>query len=250
MAELLVVILLGTAIVAALYQVLVFQQRLYTDDRAATYRHDALRLANAVLTADLMEASASEGDFVATHSDSLSLRSPVGFGIVCAVDSSVGRLALFDVQGRMSDELGDSLLIYHPAGWLVRELAEAESEAVAGMSCPYTAGPTVEHVVRVQGSLVGVPVGAPIRAFHRYSYRVEQTGGEWWLARADGSAVDILAGPLGDESSSLRFAYFDAAGDPTTDPAQIARVDLRLVAGSEPFDDRDTLNASVKPRNQ
>jgi prepilin-type N-terminal cleavage/methylation domain-containing protein len=250
LAELLVVILLGTIIAAALYQVLVFQQRLYTDERAATYRHDALRLASAVLSADLMEASASEGDFVATETDSLSLRSPVGFGIVCAIDASVGRLAMFDVQGRMDDESGDSLLIYHPDGWLVRDLSEAESEATAGLACPYASGPSVERVVRVAGSLGGVPVGAPVRAFHRYSYRVDEHDGAWWLVRDDGSATQVLAGPFSEEGSGLSFAYFNATGGSTTDPAQVARVDLTLVAESETFGERDTLTASVRPRNQ
>jgi prepilin-type N-terminal cleavage/methylation domain-containing protein len=247
LAEILVVIVLGTAVAAALYQVLVHQQRLYTHERAATYRHDALRLANAVLTADLMEASASEGDFVATSPDSLSLRSPVGFGIACVVDSAAGKLGLFNVQGRMASLAGDSLLIYHPNGWLVRTRGSDDSSS---LSCPYSGGPAVELVIHVSGSLTGVPAGAPVRAFHRYTYSLEESRDDWWLARTDAEGTQVLAGPFTGDGTGLTFAYFDAAGEPTTNPARVARLDLMLVAESEPYERLDTLTSSVRPRNQ
>lgn len=250
LAEILVVIVLGTVVVASLYQVLVYQQRLYTRERAATYRQDALRLANAVLTGDLMEASASEGDFVALEPDSLSLRSPVGLAIVCAVDSSSGRLGVFHIEGRVLDSEGDSLLIYHPDGWLVTEAADVDSEGIGGLECPYAAGPSTEKAIHVGGSLIGVPAGAPLRAFHRYTYVLEEEDGSWWLARADASGTEILAGPFVGDGSGMVFAYFDAAGAPTTDPARVARLDVMLVAESEPYDRLDTLTTSVRPRNQ
>lgn len=247
--EIMVVIILGSVIVTALYQTLVYQQRLYTQERSATYRHDALRLANAILSADLRDASAPEGDFLATEPDSVSLRSPVGFGIVCAVDSGGGKLGLFDLQGRMGNLAGDSLLIYHPDGWLAR-VREAESEEASSLNCPYAGGPEVELVIRVSGSLTGVPAGAPVRAFHRYTYSLEENRDEWWLARSDGTGTEILAGPFTGDGTGLSFAYFDAAGHSTTNPAAVARLELTLVAASEPYERLDTLTSTVRPRNQ
>lgn len=249
LAELVVVIVLGSVVAAALYQTLVYQQRLYTRERSATYRHDALRLANAVLSADLREASATQGDLVATSPDSLSLRSPVGFGIACAVDSAGGKLGLFNLQGRMASLEGDSLLIYHPNGWLLR-VREAESEEASSLNCPYAGGPPVELVIRVSGSLVGIPAGAPVRAFHRYTYRLEEIRDDWWLVRTDASRREILAGPFSGDGTGLSFAYFDAAGQTTTDPGRVARVQLTLVAESDPYEELDTLTSTVRPRNQ
>ncbi len=249
LAEVLVVIVLGSVVAAALYQTLVYQQRLYTRERATTYRHDALRLANAVLSGDLREASSTQGDLVDTSPDSLSLRSPIGFAIVCAVDSGGGKLGLFNIQGRMGSFEGDSLLIYHPNGWLVR-VREAESEEASSLNCPYTGGPAVELVMRVSGSLTGIPVGAPVRAFHRYTYRLEENRGDWWLARTDGSRTEILVGPFAGDGTGLSFAYFDAAGQTTTDPGRVARVQLTLVTESEPYEELDTLVSNVRPRNQ
>ncbi|NIN71643.1 MAG: prepilin-type N-terminal cleavage/methylation domain-containing protein [Gemmatimonadetes bacterium] len=249
LAEVLVVIVLGSVVAAALYQTLVYQQRLYTEERSTTYRHDALRLANAVLSADLREASAAQGDFLDTRPDSLSLRSPVGFGIVCAVDSGGGKLGLFNLQGRMGSLAGDSLLIYHPNGWMVR-VREATSEEASSLNCPYGGGPTVKLVIRVDGTLTGIPVGAPARAFHRYTYSLQENRDDWWLARTDGARTEILVGPFAGDGTGLSFAYFDAAGQTTTDPARVARVELTLVAESEPYEQLDTLTSTVRPRNQ
>ncbi len=249
LAELLVVIVLGSVVAAALYQVLIYQQKLYTQERSATYRHDALRLANAVLSADLRDASASEGDFVATSPDSLSLRSPVGFGIVCAVDSGGSKLGLFNLQGRLGALEGDSLLIYHPAAWLVR-VRDAESEESSSLNCPYGGGLEVELVIRVSGSLTGVPAGAPVRAFHRYTYSLEENREDWWLARTDGDGTEILVGPFTGDGTGLSFAYFDAAGQSTSDPARVARLELTFVAESGPYERLDTLTSTVRPRNQ
>jgi prepilin-type N-terminal cleavage/methylation domain-containing protein len=247
LAETLVVIVLGAVVAAALYQVLVFQQRFYSTERRAIARQDALRLASSVLTAELMEASSPGGDFGPLETDSLSLRSPVGFAIVCAVDSPSALLGLFNVTGRVS--ASDSLLIYHPDGWLVRGVQAPPSETGV-LSCPYTGGPTIEQVVRVAGSITGVPVGAPVRAFHRYTYRLEQEGSRWWLARSDGNVTDLLAGPFSGDGSGLSFTYLDSLGQSTTNPTRVARVDLALVAVSAGAQsETDTLTATIRPRN-
>jgi prepilin-type N-terminal cleavage/methylation domain-containing protein len=251
LVEVLVVIVLGTVVAAALWNVLRYQQRFYRTERTAVLQHDALRLAAAVLTADLIEASGTGGDFVAIEPDSVSLRSPVGFGIVCAVDSASDRLGLFDISGRHTAEIGDSLLIYHPDGWLLRKLDEATFSSEESLKCPYAGGPTTEVAVRVEGgSLEGVPVGAPVRAFHRYTYRLERDGTGWWLARAEGDSAEILAGPFSGDGSGLQFTYLDAAGEVTDDPSRIARLDLMLVAEDRPSGRRDSLRASIRPRNQ
>jgi prepilin-type N-terminal cleavage/methylation domain-containing protein len=250
LAEILVVIVLGSVIAAALYQVLVYQQRFYRSQRAAIAQHDALRLAAAVLTADLMEASGTGGDFVTIEPDELSLRSPTGFAIVCDVDTASGRLGVFDVEGRVNASAGDSLLVYHPAGWQVHAVQALEAADVGSLSCPYTSGPSLERVVQVSGSITGVLTGAPVRAFHRYTYRLEEDGGSWWMAREDASDTEILAGPFSGGGSGLTFSYLDEAGDPTTDPTRIARLDLTLVAEDPGAMRNDTLRASVRPRNQ
>jgi hypothetical protein len=251
MAEMIVVIILGSVVAGALYQVLIVQERLYTGERVATIRHDALRVAASVLSADLMEASASENDFDALNSHELSLRSPVGFGIACGVDSIRSTISVIGAEGRFSASGGDSLLIYHPGGWLVRGADVRAAASDPGPGCAYVGGPTAQWTVVVAGSITGVPVGAPIRAFHRWTYRLEEDGDAWWLARDDGSSVHLLAGPFVGDGSGLSFVYLDENEQPTVDPARLVRLELTLVAQVPgAIENRDSLTATVRLRNQ
>ncbi len=250
LVELTIFLVLAGFIAAGFLQVLRYQQRAYRHERATVARHDALRLAGSVLAADLMEANGADGDFSALGPDSITVRSPVGFAIVCAADSFNNTLGLIDVTGRLSVEAGDSVLIYHPDGWLVRAPVDVNPTA-ASLTCPYGAGVAPQATLVVSGSIAGVPVGAPLRAFHPYSYRLDQEGNSWWLARDDGTVTEVLAGPFSGDSLGLAFSYFDTSGEPTADPALVARVDLNMVAVSGAASERrDTLVASVRPRNQ
>ena len=251
LVELLIVITLGTMIAGALYRVVRFQQRIYREQRATIARHDALRIAGSIVGLDIIEASGREGDFAAIGSDSIAIRSPVGFAVVCAVDNSNKKLGLFDVSGRVSTTAGDSLLVYHPNGWLVRQIQDVDPQSASSLACPYGGTPSIEMSLRVDGSVTEVPVGAPVRAFRHYSYRLEKDGSSWWLTRGDGTTSEILTGPFSGDGSGLAFAYFDEDGQSTTDPAQVARVDLTMVAVSGNVSEkRDTLTVSVRPRNQ
>jgi type II secretory pathway pseudopilin PulG len=255
LVELLIFLTIGTLVVGALYQVVRFQQRVYRSQRATIERHDALRLASSVLASDIMEASGREGDFVALGPDSIVIRSPVGFGVVCDTDNSDKRVGLFDAAGRFSASAGDSLLIYHPNGWMVKEIQSVNPTGTASLKCPYATGPALDLTLRVGGDVDGVPVGAPVRAFHVYTYHLKQDRESWWLARSDatssdGDILDILVGPFSNDGTGLAFAYSDENDQATTDPTQVARVDLSLVAVSRGYAERDTLTTSVRPRNQ
>jgi type II secretory pathway pseudopilin PulG len=251
LVELTIFLVLAGFIAAGFLQVLRYQQRAYRHERATVARHDALRLAGSVLAADLMEANGTDGDFAALGPDSITVRSPVGFGIICATDPSGKTLGLIDLTGRISAAADDSVLIYRPDGWLVRAPAEV-NPASSSLTCPYGDGFAPEAILRVAGSSIdSVPVGAPLRAFHSYTYRLVQEGSSWWLARDDGTVAEVLAGPFSGDSLGLAFSYFDTSGQPTVDPALVARVDLNMVAVSGAASARrDTLVASVRPRNQ
>lgn len=253
LVETLIVIVLSTIVAGGIYNVLVFQQRYYRAERATTARHDALRLAAAVLTTDLIEATGEGGDLATIESDSVRVRSPVGFGIACVIDQSENKMGLINVAGRVSATAGDSALIYHPDGWLRRSIEEINPSSGMPLDCPYASGPAVEVRARVSDKLDGVPSGAPVRAFHLYTYRLEQSGGETWLVRDDGDVdaePEMLAGPFSDDGSGLTFQYFDANGDPTSDASAVVRIQLTLVAEDPGATaERDTLRANVRLRN-
>jgi hypothetical protein len=248
MVELMVFLVLSSLIATGLYQVVRFQQRAYREHRETVARHDALRLASSILTADILDASGQEGDLVVIDSDSIVLRSPTGFAIICDHDPSDRRIAITEVTGAGYASASDTLLIYHPNGWLVRAIQDVNPSGPS-LSCPYGGGQAPDMTLRVNGPVDGVPVGAPVRAFRRHSYGLTKREDSWWLARNDGNSTWALAGPLSADSG-IAFAYYDAAGKPTTDPKQVALVDLAIVAQTPGSGDRDTLTISVRPRNQ
>lgn len=249
LVELLIFFVLASLIAASLYQVVRFQQRAYRQQNETVARHDALRLASAVLIGDIAEASGGEGDFGAIAGDRIAVRSPTGFGIICAHDPSDRRIALTDVTGIVGASAGDSLLVYHPDGWLVRAIQDVNPQSASSLTCPYDGGEAPEMTLRLTGSVSDVPVGAPVRGFRRYVYRLEQVDNAWWLVRDDGSTAWPLAGPFAGDSG-LALTYFDSIGQATTDPARVALVDLAIVAETAVSGKRDTLAVSVRPRNQ
>lgn len=258
LVEMIVVVVLGTMIVLGLYRVLTAQQRAYRHQSQVAALHDALRVGTAVLAADLREAASAGGDLAALGPDTLAVRSPVGFGIVCVVDTLNRRLGLVDVQGRVTAGAGDSVLVFRPAGWVVRGVLEVNPTGYPALACPYAAGPALQRTLRLGGSVSGVPVGAPLRAFHRYTYRLTQEANAWWLARADAGGPEVLAGPFAG-GAGLEFFYYDTLDAATMTASRVARVDVRLIARSRAGSAGlagsgtpmvDTLDLSISLRNR
>lgn len=254
----LVVVVLGSVIVLGLYRVLTAQQRAYRHQSQVAALHDALRVGTAILAADLREAASNGGDLAALGPDTLAVRSPVGFGVVCVVDTLNRRLGLVDLKGRVTAGVGDSVLVYRPAGWIVRSVLEVDPTGYPALACSYVAGPTLQRTVRLSASVGGVPVGAPVRAFRRYTYRLIPEANAWWLARDDGGGPEVLAGPFAG-GAGLEFFYYDTLGVATITASQVARVDVRFIARSRVGSAGlagsgtpliDTLDLSVSLRNR
>jgi prepilin-type N-terminal cleavage/methylation domain-containing protein len=257
LVEMLVVVVLGTVVAAGLYRVLTTQQRAVRHQNEVASVHDVFRVAAAVLAADLREANPADGDLGGLSPETLSVRSPVGFAVVCAVDTVNARLGLVGVRGRVDATPGDSLLVYRPAGWIVRAVTAVDPGGLPPLACPYAGGPPLERTVRVAGSVSGVPVGAPARAFRRTAYHLAQDAGFWWLARTDPGGTEPLVGPTAP--GGLLFLYVDTLEQPAASVAAVARVDVRLVARSRagsgglagagrPLE--DTLWVRVRTRNR
>lgn len=245
--EVIIALTIASVVAAAIYGALYSQQRFYRKQRTITTTHDALRLASATLMTSLMEAASGDGDFSAIEPDSIGVRVPVGFAIVCATDPVTRSLGLTDVHGRISATGGDSLLIYNAGNWIVRAI---DGAATVVLACAYSGGASIQGAIRVDGPIDTVPIGAPIRAFHRYTYRLVQDGDEWWLARGDGNRTDVLSGPFLGDGTGLGFVYRDSVGQVTIDPALVSRVELTVAAeGSSASAPDDSLSLSTSIRN-
>jgi len=251
--ELLLVIVMATLVVISLQQAVFSQQRFLRQSRSLLERHDALRTVAAVLSHDLREAIVSDGDVTVFSSDSVRVRSPVGFAVACTVDESREHLALSGMSGRIDRTAGDSLMIYSPTGWIVTQVRRVNPRN--RLTCPYAGAATPEVVVQVFGSIAGVPAGAPVRAFRPYDYHLAVTDGAQWLARTDVAGTEILAGPLASDGTGFLVELLDSLGQVTAIPASAARVRITAVAdadearrGTDPIR-RDTVTVTIGARN-
>jgi prepilin-type N-terminal cleavage/methylation domain-containing protein len=250
LAELITVLVLGAVVGTAIYQLLINNQRVYREQAERVQLSENARAAISVLPADLRELDAADpwgSDIVALGTSSLSYKAMRGLYTLCrAPDSSalgitLDNLTVFGL--RPLDAAQDSALVFAENDptrrsddvWLHADVVAA----APGAGCPGGA-PSLE--VRLAGvtpaQLSGVSVGAPLRGFEVAQVLLyRDAGGDQWLGgrsyekrRAGWSGTQPIVGPL--TSAGLTLEYFDAQGQPTTDPTRVARVGISVQSRS------------------
>ena len=253
MIELLVAIVLLGIVSAALYRVLVNNQRLYM---AQTQRIDLsqnIRAAGSILPAEFRELDASEGDIGAMSATSISIRAMRWLAFACNLPGLGGALnpvslivrggapglpLFFGSRGINKDT--DSLLIYYDGDpttrtddfWATGQITAAPN----GQNC--TDGSNGQRLL-VSVNLLGlganvagaIPVGAPVRGFERVTYQLYQPAGDtsYYVGfQPGGQTMQPLIGPV--LTNGLTFQYFDANGNVTAVPTNVARIDITVRA--------------------
>jgi prepilin-type N-terminal cleavage/methylation domain-containing protein len=289
LVELLVALVLLAIISAALYRVLVNNQRLY---QAQTQRIDLqqnIRAAETILPAEFRELDAADGDISAMSATSVSIRAMRWLGFTCSPPvlggllggvtvtirgGAIGQPLFFGSRGPSTAT--DSVLVYYDGNQAARNddaWARGRPIALLAQNCPLggtglrltldmTGGlppPTPPAVTsNVNGAITN---GAPVRGFERVTYQLYRPAGDtsWYIGfQPAGGTMQPLIGPV--LSNGLTFSYFDAAGVVTNVPANVARIDfvvrartaqaVRQAAGSAVRAATvDSVNVSVALRN-
>jgi hypothetical protein len=233
LVEVSVVLLLVSLLTASAFAVLASQRRFYAGQLQIAATRDAARVALAVLSVELRAASPAAGDLYGIAADSVALRSYTGFGTTCGVDGD--EIALRRIAGTFTDSPNDSVLVYlgpRAASW--GRAAVAAARRATGGRCPDGRRPDV--VVRVVGPVDAAPVGAPVRLFRPYVYRLYRAAdGRWWLGqKLRGGRFQPVAGPFADPAAGgLRFEFRDGVGDLTTDARAVVQVRASVVVQSQ-----------------
>jgi hypothetical protein len=218
-----------------------------------------MRASLTILASELRDVSATGGDLYAIAPDSVVIRSTVGFAVACAVDAGTSQLSLTEVSGHFSLANADSMLVFVENGlddaddaWRALHVTGLST---SGPGCAW--GDAAEMVATVNGSLNGIWTGSPVRLYQPYTYGLyQESDGRHWLGRKQYAAAASyvpVAGPLAPAGSAgLVLDYYDAAGVPTTNRLDVARVDIKVSAPTyrslEEPDYRD-LRTSVYLRN-
>ena len=97
-------------------------------------------------------------------------------------------------------------------------------------------------------------IGAPLRIMQRVRLRIyADAAGEWWIGSQQPSSggawstIQPVVGPL--VASGLELMYYDRVGASTNDPAQVARIRVRVVAGGRVGNRTRSLQADIALRN-
>lgn len=262
LAELLVYLLLSVLAIAAILQMFIGQNRLYTKQRELMDVRGSLRTAAAFIAWELRQPAAADGDLAAISQNSFTLRSMRGGGIICGEHKTNLRFGLTNTSGEFHASEDDSALVFvagQPGtgddGWRVVKVDKFYnapgggvptcfwSDANAGRGRPIKsdvgadwAGVVIpDTVIEVSGDMDSVFVGAPVRLFRRIEYGLYQEDGRWWLGRRIGSAASYerLIGPLRPPTDSgLVFTWYDSSGNVTANPGDVSLVEVILRAES------------------
>ena len=245
--ELMVALVLLGMISAAVYQVLVSDQRIYQAQTQKIDLQQNIRAAVTILPAEFRVLDASDGDIYGMGPDSIKIRAMRVFGVVCDTPILGGALGGRGVTVRNALTFGsraftpgpDSLLIYYEGnpgtrnddGWVSGDLIGTAAALCVPDGRPGTKLTTnLKPFLLPKQNLPGaIPLGAPVWAFEVDTYRVYQApDGQWYLGlRPAGGAIQPLVGPL-IGANGMTLSYFDAAGAVTAVPANVAQIEIRV----------------------
>jgi len=256
MVELLVAMVLLGLVSAALYRVLVNNQRLYM---AQTQRIDLsqnIRAASNILPAELRELDAADGDIIAMAPDRLEIRAMRWLGFTCVAPvmggglngitmvirgGDVGQPLFYGARGM--NIVSDTMLIYYDGDPTTRNddywaRGTFTGVAPAVQACP---GLPVQtgRLVTFNLNLLGlganaggaIPVGAPVRGYEHVIYQLYKPAGDtsYYIGfQPAGGTMQPLVGPV--LTNGLTFQYFAADGSVTAVKSQVARVDITVRA--------------------
>lgn len=259
LVEITIVVLLGTLLVAASYQVLVTNQRTYTVNNERIQAQQTVRSGLYVLTSELREVGAAGSDVLALDDDTLQVRALRGAGIVCLMDIPGNRMMIQALGRGLSGN--DSIFLFADNNvdrrdddvWHMGETGSVSG----GQTCP--AGNTGAQTVSLPGwnsrlTQDSVRIGAPVRSFRTYTYGAMIFDGEMYLGRESPNApAQPLVGPLRPRDG-LAFEYFDSLDAVTNVPADVRRIRVTLrtpgtAPGTTGHPVADSVTAWINTRN-
>jgi hypothetical protein len=266
MIEIIVSLIVGLLVLAALVQVMIVQSQGYGKQRELVDIGGTAREAAAVLSWDLRQAALAGSPFAVLDANSVTLRSPTGVGTICGRHTSLPRYGLWKTAGEVLATSDDTALVYQLGRDKWSKLKISAVGTPVNMGVPACAWPgarppdvVVEFVVTTKTDTSYLKVGAPFRSFRRVEYAQYEQDSRWWLGRRIGAATSYerLTGPLLPPSSNgLAFTYYDTLGAVTTNLAAVGSVVFTLRTesyrnariGSTSVPQRDSLTTRVAVR--
>jgi prepilin-type N-terminal cleavage/methylation domain-containing protein len=271
LVELIIVVVLGTLVLAAAMQVMVTNQRTYTAQTAQIQAQQSTRATMDVLFAELREISARGGDLVSMSSHSLKVRTMRKFGVACGVSSSSPPVLTvtkvgdwFAAQDSVFIFADNQTNISSDDDWVDAYVTAVDTSAV-------TCGSTTAQRLSFGGQSGkftapggdSVRTGAPMRSFVYYTYGLGTWEGKTYLGRLGrtgggllGASSDKwvpLVGPL-KATDGVEFVYLDSIGNVTATATEVRQIQVTVRTWSGAVDAvghvvADSLTGTIYTRN-
>ena len=233
LVEMTAALLISSLVVASVFRVFISQWRFHSAQIEIAETNDAARVALEVLATELRQVSPHLGDLYAIARDSVALRSTTGHGVVCSVGG--GRVGLRLISGTFGEGRADSLLFFVEGR--IESAIDDRWQSVAVQSVRRTGagacpdGREPDLYLGVAGDLAGVVLGAPVRGFRPYVYRLYlSSDGNWWLGqRLRGGRIQPVTGPFQDPNDGgLSLEYLDRDRGPAWRPAEVVQIVISI----------------------
>jgi len=242
LVELLVVVVLGSILAIAIYQVLETNTRAHAVISARIQGQQTLGGAVDILSGELREISSQGGDLIVMGAHTLTFRAQRTFGLVCGVDyvGSSPEITAFRVGPTF--QAGDSIFLLHDNDpdrasddeWFGGTVTAVDT-AVACVGSGGSQFPAQTLRVPFVGATAtafppdSVRVGAPVRGFAVFTYGQYEMEGETYLGRQSrgASSPDPLIGPI-LPSGGVAFRYLDRLDRVTTVGTEVAQIEITL----------------------
>lgn len=217
LVETLIVVVLGAVVMGSIYQMVVIQEKTTRHQYAIISTSENAQTALAVMTNDLKEISARDGDIMTVDSTFITFRALRKVGIICRKAGNNSWVDVWEMGGAFVP--GDSVLIFMEGAntsspnddtWLPARV----SSAGAGNCATNPLGVTNIRRLNVGGTpFANVGLGSPVRSFVPTGYRLADNG-EWGqlMRSEDGVETAIIEGLSPQAEGGLRMRFFDSTG--------------------------------------
>ena len=217
LTETLVVVLVGALVMGSIYQMVIMQDRTTRDQYARIENTQNGRVSLAVITNDLKEISAVDGDVVSAAPTDITFRALRKAALVCnKVNDS--NFEVWELGAPYA--AGDSVMIFNEGNvnstaddvWVPARVTVV-APAVFCNTDPYGVTAARRKLLTVSVAMPNANNGALVRSFIHTRYRITDSG-EWGqLMRTDTLAETAIIDRLAlTADQGLEFRYFNAAG--------------------------------------
>jgi hypothetical protein len=244
--ELLVALTLTGVVAAGALGFVRHVQATYRAEALEIDRSQSLRVAAAVLPAELRELDAADGDLVAMERTALTIRAPRQLAVLCRAPRFTDPPMRATLTLRGAPRFGvrdfnprtDSLWVFYEGdpgtrnddGWMRFSI-----DTLGPAGCPDGRPATMVSgaVWPAAGQRLGtgtIPSGAPALGFETVTYRLYRSSsdGQWYVGLQTAGGLQPLLGPVTNDG--LTFGYFDSGGVPTPDPTRVGLIEVRVRA--------------------